>query len=460
MPADAPAVAARRILLIAYHFPPSSAVGALRWEKLVGHFGRHGYAFDVVTLGKPEWGDPAARFSGVEVRTFPVPERAVLMDRMWKSVRAVKELMSGHSRPTAPVSRSDAGAVVSVNGEGSAGRPPVSQIQRARHFLLAHMHASTELSWARDAARHALSVASRGSHVAVITSGPPNYAHVAGTRVSRRLGLPHVADFRDAWALAESVPTDLLPSTFRALASRYERSVVSKASLIVMNTEAAAQAMRQRYPAAAARTLAVMNGSDAEDRRESPARRKFTVLYAGNLYLQRDPRVLFRACAPLIAEYALTPESFEIRLMGDVLDYRGRPTRESAAECGLSDFVTIEGRVPRPEALAAAAAASLLVCLPDGQEYSVPAKLFEYVQLDCWILAFASPTSALAIALKGVDADVVTADNVDEARNAIRNRFLAFREGVRPTRLNSDGRFDREQQANRFLEAIAAVRSR
>ena len=42
---------ARRALLLTYHFPPSSAAGALRWQKLCALGAEHGWGFDVVSAG-------------------------------------------------------------------------------------------------------------------------------------------------------------------------------------------------------------------------------------------------------------------------------------------------------------------------------------------------------------------------------------------------------------------------
>ncbi|MQA92807.1 MAG: hypothetical protein GEU90_21725, partial [Gemmatimonas sp.] len=39
-----------RILLLSYHFPPGSAAGSLRWQKLTGLVADRGWGVDVVTL--------------------------------------------------------------------------------------------------------------------------------------------------------------------------------------------------------------------------------------------------------------------------------------------------------------------------------------------------------------------------------------------------------------------------
>ena len=40
----------RRMLLLSYHFPPGTAVGALRWQKMSRYAAERGWGVDVVTL--------------------------------------------------------------------------------------------------------------------------------------------------------------------------------------------------------------------------------------------------------------------------------------------------------------------------------------------------------------------------------------------------------------------------
>jgi len=40
---------ARRLLLISYHFPPDTTIGARRWEKLAKSVTERGWGMDVIT---------------------------------------------------------------------------------------------------------------------------------------------------------------------------------------------------------------------------------------------------------------------------------------------------------------------------------------------------------------------------------------------------------------------------
>ncbi len=445
----------RRLLLVAYHFPPSTAIGALRWEKLVHFLVPKGYEVDVLTLEPQQLArrdDARLRALPAGVRVFGVRHDAPLAERAWNALAAATRRF----RSSAPTGHISAVSNAVVGGPNPRTAAPVSRPslgRRARAIVNTRLHVANELAWARAAAAAGVRLSSETQYDAVITSGPPHHVHVAGALIHTKAGIPHIADFRDPWRLAESVARDMDPTTHAALAERYESRVVRGASFVITNTQAAAAAMQTMYPEAAERISAIMNGSDPEDRVDSPSRERFTLLYAGSLYLQRDPRVLFRACAPLVRELGLTPAQFAIQFLGPTPEYDGKPVPELAEPYGLREHVIMSGLVPRQASLEAAAAATHLVCLPDGQRLTIPAKLFEYVQLDAWLLAFAEPDSAMAMALSAVDADVVPPGNVERASACIRARWNLFVAGVRPVALGADGRFMRTTQAAR-LQAL------
>jgi hypothetical protein len=59
--------------------------------------------------------------------------------------------------------------------------------------------------------------------------------------------------------------------------------------------------------------------------------------------------------------------------------------------------------VPRKEALEFLAGATMLLSLPAGQRLCVPAKIFEYVRFEAWMLVLATPESATGRLLAGTE---------------------------------------------------------
>jgi len=129
----------------------------------------------------------------------------------------------------------------------------------------------------------------------------------------------------------------------------------------------------------------------------------------------------------------------------------GMATRE-----GIAGYVTVEPQRPQQAALEFLAGASMLVIFPGSKPLAIPAKVFEYIRFDSWLLTIAEPASAIAQLLRGSTADVVE-PQVSAVTAAITARYRDHVSGVRPTRVAVDDRFSRTAQARLLLDAIAKV---
>jgi glycosyltransferase involved in cell wall biosynthesis len=444
---------ARRLLLISHHFPPDTGAGALRWQKLAGHLSARGWAIDVVTQ------DPATLAAREDARLHDLPagtrvfaaSRETLMLerlehaawRVYRTLRPLREPQGARGGPSAP--------------GGHPDREPARPAgQRARAAVQAWLGLRKDLAWGTAAAAVAERVLDPSAHRAVVTCGPPHMVHEAGRRLARRAGLPHVADLRDPWSQVERLPEVIDSAVWRRGSAFYERRVVRDAALVVMNTEPARDAMRARYPEAADRIEAVLNGCDDEP---VPARRgsRFVVAYAGTIYLDRDPRLLLRAAARVIAERGLEPDAFGIELMGNVESYAGESVASLAEAEGIHDHVALRPRGTRAEALDFLSRASLLVSLPQDSHMAIPSKVYEYMQFEAWLLALAEPRSATARLLAGSAADVVLPGDVDGIAAVLRRRYDEHVAGRTGTRLAAEPRFGRAAQAGRLVDALERV---
>lgn len=441
-----------RLLLIAPAFPPNPTVGALRWERLAPSLADAGWALDVITLSPPakhgadEQGamqlPPGTRVYGIPEPVLGIQDFEQAVWNLWRRARPAR-------------GRAVRGALTQAQYQSATLDGGHWQLMRRAYF------ASVDYArwgwWARCAARLARRIIRSDPHRAIITSGPPQMVHEGGRLVARASGLPLVLDFRDPWSLRQKLSEWEASPLWHRLARRYEARAVRSAALVIANTDLVRDRMRSLYPTAPGRFITVMNGSDPEELpRVQPAER-FTVAFAGTIYLDRDPRPLFAGAARVVRELGLTPRDFQIEMTGDVFEYGGVQTTELARRAGLEGFITLEPRRPRAEALASLARAAVLVSLPLDSELTIPAKIFEYVQLDAWLLVLAQPESATAQLLAGTGADVVAPQDVDAIAGALRQRYLRFQHGERPRAIASDGRFGRATQARVLIAALRAV---
>ncbi len=439
---------APRLLLFIYNFPPDPAVGGLRWQELGRYFAGEGWAVDVVTRDFSELSgkDPQrlARLP-VGVRVFCVPDREPLVGRIQKLVWPIL-------RRLVPQRSSQKVDALSQREIFSQGGP--RSIVRAYH---AWMEFTRDSIWASAAASLGHAVLNGEPCLAIVSSGPPHMAHEAARLAATRAGIPHVVDMRDPWSLVQRLREPIASPMWIRRARAYESRIVSSAALVTMNTQSARDAMRAAYPESAHKVEVIRNGSDDEPL--PPARRDgcFRIRFAGWIYMDRDPRPVFRAARRVIDQLQLTPDNLIIELVGHANRYANTPTTQIAEEEGVTSFVRIGGRMPRQQTMEFLAGATMLLSLPQDSDYAVPAKIYEYVRFPAWMLVLAMPTSATAEVLQDSDADVVDPTDVETLAAVLTMRYRQFARGETPRAIGADGRFDRRVQAQRLMTLITRL---
>ncbi len=440
-----------RILLIAYHFPPDPAIGALRWQKFARFAVERGWGLDVIMREEASIPSPDPRRLAdlpADVRRFGVPDRPLWFERIETAAahavrRVIPRRLASESLPATAV------------GKPSSGR----DVTRAYFSVVDYLQ---KRRWARDAARAALTVTRSDAsvtHRVVIGCGPPYSTYMAAQLVMRatRGRIPMVIDMRDPWSLSQRFPEHIASPVTVRLARRTERSLVQDAALVVTNTEPVNEATRRLYPARASRIIAVPNGFD-DDRLPPPAPRdRFIMAYAGTIYLNRDPRPLLRALSTVVRDLNLTPDQFTLEFMGDVENANGVPLARLVEEAGVQAFVRILPARPRAEALEYLAGASMLVLLPQDSDMVIPGKLYEYMRFEAWILALAEPASAVAHLLRGSAAHVVSADDAAAIASVLERCYRQHLAGGRGAPLAIDERLGRRARAERFFDALDDV---
>jgi len=442
---------ARRLLLVTYHFPPDRAVGGLRWEQLSRYFAAKGWAVDVITRDLNRLGardDRRLSALAPGLRIFAAPEGEPLSARAERfAIRLFRRIVPRRADHNAGV-------------KGSLNRTELARPSDGRRLLRAHgawISIATEKIWALAAARIGIALTRSCRYNLVVGCGPPHMAHEAARRIAKTARLPLVVDLRDPWSGLERLPDDHASPLYFTLLERYERAFVRDAKLIVMNTDRARDDMRKRYPEAADRIVVVRNGSDDEPLPSATPTGKFTIRFAGSICLDRDPTMFFRAASRVVRRLDLTPVDFAIEFVGAVDEIGGRTVVQIATEEGVADFLEVGGSVPRDAAMRFLAGGTVLLNLPQDSDLCVPAKIFEYVRFNAWMLVLASDASATADTLRGTTADIVDPNDIEAMATIIERRYTQHAHGERPVAVGHDGRFDRAHQAHVLLDYVGSI---
>lgn len=452
-----------RVLLLSYAFPPDSAIGALRWQKLLQFAAPHGWEVDVLMIDPrqvPVRDDsrlatlpPGVRLFAVHYYSYRESVIETLL-RRW----AARLLAPLRARETAGRRRLATTPHVSMPPAATEVRSfdPGRWILSGRRGQLARRSYAEWEDWAQRATAMGLALAEHRPYDVIVSSGPPHMAHEAGRQLARALAVPMVIDLRDPWAHEAYQEPDQRSPAWLRLSEYYEARCVARASLVVMNTALATDMMRERYPAAAARIVTVMNGADPDLREPSTWGSTFLISYLGQIYGGRDPTTLFRGVRQAIDRLSIPPGKLEVRFMG--ADQPGLPPLRTLADaCGLEGYFVSEPPQVRQAALDLLRRSAMVVVLPQKYRHSIPGKVFEYVQAETWVLSLADKDSATDRLLRESGADVVAPDDEMGIADVICQRYRAFEAGKRPMPLNADGRFDRSREGQRLIDGIERV---
>lgn len=461
-----------RFLLFSYHFPPSTRIGALRWQEFARHFAEAGWSLDVV-MCRPEPGSGPSDEGLLAdlppgVRLFDVPHPEHPLHRLENGLLDLlrKRRHTDESGPSGLDVQNDDGPE-----DASPPRPAVARddirwgLTHPRGWMRIYwswLWRERKLVWARRARRVGHRLATSEEYAAVICSGPPHVSHLAAGAVAATVGRPFVMDMRDPWSHAAYYSDWYASPVTLWYARRDEARSVGMADLVVTNTEAFEAVMKERHPEAAERIVTVRNGFDAPARVPQPPleRGRFSVRYAGSIYSARDPRPLFEGAARVVRDLGLTSEQFGVDLIGSFDDGGVLALRQLAGEVGMREFVSIGSWLPRQEAERFMAAGHVLVALPGHNKLGIPAKIYEYMRYPAWIMALADEGSATSRLLAGTEAEVVPTKDADAVAAALKRLYERHGRCGRPEPLARHPRFGRKAQAMKLLQTIEGVLSR
>lgn len=229
----------------------------------------------------------------------------------------------------------------------------------------------------------------------VVTTSPPESAHLVGLALKRLHGLPWVADLQDGWTLEATRAEWPLPAQ-RALDRGLERTVMRSADLVSTVTEPLSEDLRQRT---GARVITLTNGFDPEESvapgggtarlRED----RFSIVFTGRLAFSRTtPEPLLDAVRVLRRTRPELAERLEIVFAGPLTGEE----RERMEHPDVCDCVQALGNLERPDALALQRAADALVLVtPAARPRTVATvKLYEYIAAGRPILVLGEQSAA------------------------------------------------------------------
>jgi len=378
---------AKRILMIAYHFPPlAGSSGIQRTLRFVRYLPEFGWEPIVLTA------HPRAYERSSDDQLADIPDGVVVM------------------------------------------RAPA--FDTARHFAIAGRYPGflarpdRWVSWLPGAIWAGRKLIRQYRPQALWSTYPIATAHLIGHALHRASGLPWIADFRDPMA-HDGYPAD--PKTWAGF-KRVEETAFKCAVFRTFTTPGAVRMYRERYPEAPAeRTVLIENGYDEDSfiglevgaaAKGALNPGKITLLHSGIVYpIERDPTQLFRAMGILLKSGQLNSARFVLRLRATAYDDW---LKGLAAEHGIIGAVELAPPLPYREALEEMLRADgLLVLQAANCNDQIPAKIYEYLRVGRPILGLTDPVGDTAEALRRAGVSCIAPLDDAEAIAAALTDFIA-----------------------------------
>jgi glycosyltransferase involved in cell wall biosynthesis len=325
----------RRVLTLAYFFPPLGGGGVQRTLKHVKYLPDAGFEPIVVTT-RPVWAPERDSSLGADVPPGTVVIRAAELP-----LQVVKWGLHGVLRRVRLPTR-----------------------------MTAYIGWPDEMAgWVPAATWLALRAVRRYRPDVLYSTSSPFSAHLVALAVSHATGIPWVADFRDGWM--QNPQVDRLAGPVVRISNWLERTVVRRARYVVVVDESVELL---GIDAGDPRHVLIRNGVDPEDAptaEPQPRGERFRISYVGALYGARDAAPVFAALRALIDRGAIDEAALDVRLVGPVA---------IGEETTLTSLpVSRLGYVDHGTAVAEMAAAHVLLFYAPALVGGPSGKIYEYL---------------------------------------------------------------------------------
>jgi glycosyltransferase involved in cell wall biosynthesis len=325
-------------------------------------------------------------------------------------------------------------------------------------------------SWWLSAVPAGLSMIRRNSIDAIWSTYPVATAHWIGATLSRLTGRPWIADFRDPMVEWIASTGKFFPESpaLRNARLKIEARAARHASRLVFCTDSAREIALRRYPALEpTKAVVIANGYDErafETAMDMPRHREVDprriLLHSGTIYLgpDRDPSFVLHAIRNLADQGVISSSSFELRLRNPSHESE---LRQIAAKIGVQDLVSILPPLPYREALAEMLwADGLLLLQGETSNPAVPAKLYEYLRAHRPIVACVHPDGETARTLREVGVRAVAPLTESNAIASLIHRWFlndkAFHGDLLPDAAVVST-YSRSNQAAMLADLVASV---
>ncbi len=441
----------KKVLFIAYHFPPDAAVGALRTQKFVKYLPEHGWQPFVLTLEDKYYPviDPDrlrdVQAAVVERTSFWRTPLQLAIDIRDKLMRRGNSHNSLKNKSTLKSKSKNVGEM-----------PYIKRLLAGLNWL-----PDDKLYWLIPGFRKGIRLIKKNNIQHIVVSAPPHSSIILAYFLALCTNSSIVIDFRDPWCLygEGSQSNSFKPDLLIAAENRIQKKILKKTSAILATNEYFRNALLKENPFLSAEKMhVVQNGFDSSDypavsKKNTTFNKKYIISYLGTFYMKRNPQNFLKALSLFRQIKGLSENDIEVRFIGNVEDAEQIPVKKMIKEAGLNNVAKIKGHVKYSEALRLMRESNLLLLLAPAQPYQIPAKTYEYIAAGCPILALTEPGATASLIEDSNCGISVDPHDIQGISNALHRLYDDYQNGAKSYVCDASP-FERRVQASQLAAIL------
>lgn len=397
----------KKVLIIAYYWPPAGGPGVQRWLKFVKYLPD----FEI---------EPIVYVP--ENATYPIIDQD-LVHQVNKNVTVLKQPIKEPYKLASIFSKRSTTTISSGIIKAEKKQSFIEKILlyvRGNFFI-----PDARVGWVNPSVDYLSNYIKTNAVDVIITTGPPHSMHLIGLELQKRFAFKWIADFRDPWTSIgyhkELKLTDKSAQKHKDL----ERLVLTKADTILTTSFTT----KQEFSEITQKPIHVItNGYDIETIEKPPLDTKFTISHIGSLLSKRNPHILWKALNEILQENEQFRSDFQLQLIGKV----SSEIIDTIKEFQLDNYLNIRGYVSHTQALKYQRSSQVLLLIEiDSFETIgiIPGKLFEYMAAERPILAIGPKQSDVEKIIKDTNAGkYFNYDNLQEVKQYILDCYTNYQQ--------------------------------
>lgn len=399
----------RKVLVIAYYFPPMGLSGVQRTLKFVKYLPLYNWRPTVLTVVP---GSYYARDTSLLKEIEPL---------------GVTILRTDSIDPTRFFRKGDSGA-------GKVVKMPRESIRKSLNVISQLFFVpDNKVGWRRKACRVAAELLRREKFDLIFATAPPYTDFLIGGYLKKRLNLPLVLDYRDAWL--DNPYHFYFTPIHRWLHRTLEKRVLRASDKVITINRRIKELLLKRYPFLQYQDVEIISqGFDPSDfdlNGIAPHRRgeKMRITYSGTFIDKRTPKFFLRALSKVFHEQPGLRDKIEACFVG----YFREENLKLVKRLGLQDVVKVLGYVDHSECVRTLLSSDVLWMMigrGEGEDMMSTGKLFEYLGARKPILGCVPDGVAKTTIEDSGAGIVVEPDNVDAIASAIKALYKRYESGT------------------------------